>query len=267
MKILALDIETSPNLVYTWGLFDQNVGLNQVVDTTRILCFAAQWIGDDTGGYPFGQKPKKGVVFYSEGTHHQTSAVPAGKAPRRRMLEAAHQMIDEADVVLHYNGTTFDMPHLSREFLEAGMAPPSPYAQIDLYRVVKGQFKFQSKRLEHVSRQLGLAGKVDNGGFDLWTRVMAGEWSAWKEMEKYNRQDVTLLDELYEILLPWIPNHPSVPLHADHAAGLACPRCGSTDLERRGYAYTRVSVFQQYQCRACRGWFRGAQKVNRTVGR
>ncbi len=29
-KILVLDIETAPIVAHVWGLFDQNIGLNQI---------------------------------------------------------------------------------------------------------------------------------------------------------------------------------------------------------------------------------------------
>ena len=46
MRLLFFDLETSPNLVYTWGLFNQNIGINQIVEPTRVLCFGAQWLGE-----------------------------------------------------------------------------------------------------------------------------------------------------------------------------------------------------------------------------
>lgn len=238
MKILALDIETSPNVVYTWGFWNQNVGLNQVISTTEILCFAAKWLG----------APKRDMEFY--------------RRDRDDMIEQAWRLLDEADVVLHYNGTSFDIPHLNREFIEAGMTPPSPYQQIDLYLAAKKRFRFQSNRLEHVSRQLGLEGKVSHEGFELWTACLAGDEKAWRKMEKYNRRDVELLEELYEILRPWLPSHPSVLVH-DGGAG--CPRCGSGRLQWRGTAKTKVSEFRRFQCLDCGSWGRATKKV-RGVG-
>lgn len=47
MKILLLDIETAPNTVYTWGLFKQNIAINQIESPGYILCWAAKWLGDD----------------------------------------------------------------------------------------------------------------------------------------------------------------------------------------------------------------------------
>lgn len=231
MRILALDIETSPAEVYAWGLWDQNIGLNQIARPTRMLCFAAKWIGE--GGR---------TMFWSE-YHDSTSA----------MIQAAWDLIDEADAVIHWNGTSFDMKHLNREFLEHFHTPPSPVHEIDLCSVVKRKFRFMSNKLQNVTEILGLEGKVKHEGFDLWLKCMAGDDAAWARMRKYNKRDVTLLEDLYGQLLPWIPNHPNRRLTQPDAG---CPRCGAPDaeLERRGYRYTAVSRFQRLCCRVCGGW-------------
>ena len=43
-KILSLDIETAPAKVYCWGLWDQNIGINQIVEDGYVLCWCAKWI-------------------------------------------------------------------------------------------------------------------------------------------------------------------------------------------------------------------------------
>ena len=237
MKVLSIDIETAPNLAYVWSLWDQNVGLNQLVDTSEVLCFAARFVG------------QRRMHFHS--THAD------GK---QAMIEAAWALLDEADVVMTYNGQSFDVPHLNREFLLAGLGPPSPFQQIDLYRVVRSRFKFASNKLAHVSVALGLDGKADTGGFDLWRRCMAGDPKAWRIMERYNRRDVVVLEELYEHLRPWVPSHPSVTLH-DGTEG--CPSCGAgmAVLVKRGTRKTRVSSFQRYQCGACGSYSHSGKRV------
>lgn len=233
-RILLLDIETSPNLVYTWGLWDQNIGLNQIEETSKVICFSAKWLGSS----------KKTTMFHSMRDGQET------------MVKAAWDLLDQADAVMHYNGTSFDIPHLNREFLEGNFGPPSPYQNIDLFRLAK-KFKFQSRKLEHVSRQLGLEGKVQHEGFNLWRKCLQGDEKAWQSMERYNRQDVNLMEDMYEILLPWIPNLPNRRLY-DVDAG--CPRCGSTHVQRRGVTRTATSIFQQFQCQKCRGWFKEAHR-------
>lgn len=247
MKILAIDIETSPHLVYRWGALARpdSTSLEQVVRTTEVMCFAAKWVGEDKGTYPGGRRPAKdGTVFYG-----------GLKDDREDMVHAAHDLLGQADVVLHYNGKRFDIPHLNREFLEHGLTPPPPYHQIDLFLTARSKFEFASNRLQHVTQQLGLEGKVEHEGFRLWERCMAGDETAWRKMERYNRRDVTLLEDLYYILRPWISPHPNRAL-IDGIQGLVCPRCGSGEHHRRGYRHTGTARYAQFQCNSCGGYFR-----------
>jgi hypothetical protein len=45
-RIVTLDIETAPIQSFHWGLFDQNIGLNQVACDWSILSFAAKWLDE-----------------------------------------------------------------------------------------------------------------------------------------------------------------------------------------------------------------------------
>lgn len=235
-RILTIDIENRPNLGYIWGLWDQNIGLSQLVEVAETISFAAKWHG------------AKKVEFYST-FHH-------GK---EEMLVQAHRLLSEADIVVSYNGKSFDMKHLNREFVLAGMAPPAPYAQVDLYQVVKRQFKFSSNKLDHVVQQLGLGAKTQHSGFQLWKECMEGSEKAWALMRKYNKQDVVITEKLYDTLLPWVPAHPSIGLFEDMAD--VCPACGSGDLRLEGRAYTAMGVFQRFQCIDCGKWSRGNKRL------
>ena len=187
MKILLLDIETTPLQVYTWGLWDQNIGINQIIKSTEMMCFGAKWLG------------QKSVTFKS--VHHD------GK---KSMLEELHKLMDEADALVGWNSASFDHKHINREFLENGMTPPSPVKDLDLMTIVKANFQFPSNKLDYVAQKLGVGSKVKHSGFELWIKCMEGEDKAWKEMKKYQIQDVQLLDSLYGILLPWFPGSGSV---------------------------------------------------------
>jgi hypothetical protein len=237
MRTLILDLETSPNVAHVWGLWDQTVSLAQLRESTRVISFAAKWHGE------------KRVMFYSD--FHNGHDV---------MVNTAYSLLDDADAIVHYNGTSFDIPHLRREFILAGLTPPSPAKDIDLLQTVKRRFRFVSNKLDHVTRELGMAGKTRHTGHQLWVDCMAGDAKAWALMRKYNQQDVILTEQLYDRLLPWITNHPAVGLYSGDAD--CCRNCGGTDLERRGVAHTGVSSFQQYRCRACGAWSRGAKRLD-----
>lgn len=240
MRLATTDLETSPSIADVWGLWQNNVSLNQLREATKVISFAWKW------------EDSNKVLFYSG--HHDG---------HEAMVQAAWNLLNEADVIVHYNGRSFDVKHFNREFVEAGLNPPSPYKQIDLMLAVKKQFRFLSNKLQHVSTQLGLEGKKQHSGHELWVKCMAGDDKAWSLMRAYNKQDVVLTEKLYHRILPWIPSHPHLGLYSNCEHDV-CGKCGGTNLRREGYAYTTLGKFQQYQCKDCGGWSRGKSSV-RTV--
>ena len=239
MKILLLDIESSPNTAHVWGLWQQNVSINQLMESSYVLCYAAKWYGD------------KEVMFDS-----------VHKSRPKTMLKGIHGLLNDADAVVHYNGTKFDIPTLNKEFLLHSFNPPSPYKQIDLLRVVRSNFRFPSNKLDYVAQRLNLGKKHEHEGHELWVKCMNGDKDAWKRMEKYNVQDVVLLENLYGHLLPWIKSHPNHNLFSD---GHVCPNCSSSSLQRRGTAISATGTYQRYQCRSCGTWSQSTKSIKSSV--
>ena len=179
-------------------------------------------------------------------------------------ISLIYDMVDTADAIVHYNGQSFDMKHLNREFLLAKMDPPSPYKNIDLLRTMRQNFKFASNKLEWTSIQLGYEGKVQNRGMQLWLDCMAGDKSAWREMKKYNIQDVRLLEDMYDALLPWIKNHPNWGLYVDGDKNRVCTNCGSNKVKLNGFERTRTRTYQRYKCLRCGTPLRGRTQLHKT---
>ena len=136
--------------------------------------------------------------------------------------------------------------------------PPSPAKHIDLLLAVRKQFKFPSNRLAYVSKVLLGESKVEHEGHQLWVDCMAGDEKAWRKMRAYNIQDIKLLEKLYPILQPWIPNHLSYGVITGRDT--ACTNCGSSDLRKEGRAFTSTGRYQRYQCAACGRWSRGIKR-------
>lgn len=241
MKVLVLDIETSPATAYVWGLNKVYIDPRHVIEPTRVLCFAAKWL----------DKPK--MYFGSDDINPHNHYDPG------TMLHDLWILLDEADAVVHYNGTSFDVPHINRMFLLAGMPPPSPYAQIDLWRCVRSQFRFLSNKLDNVAGELGIGHKTSHEGMGLWTGCLAGDEGAWRRMKRYNIQDVRLTEQLYLELRPWIKGHPSHNLVDGNSH--ACPTCGSGNLIKRGLSRTKVGSFQRFQCGDCQSYSRSGKRV------
>lgn len=235
MKILLLDIETAPNLATVWGLFKQNIGINQLIESSYVLCWAAKWYGED--------------VVYFDSIH---------RSSHKAMVKRIHKMLDEADAVIHYNGKRFDIPTLNKEFLQFGLRPPAPYKQIDLLSTTRNQFRFPSNKLDYVAQRLGLGKKVQHEGHELWLKCMNKDPEAWVKMEEYNTNDVYLLEDLYEKLKPWIKGHAN---HSVYTGECVCPNCGSEKFQKRGFSYSLAGKYQRFLCSKCGTWFRDSKNV------
>lgn len=230
MKLLAWDIETLPHEVYRWGFYDQSpVALNQVIKPGGVMSYAARWI----------DAPKSEIIYQD---------LRDGKEV---MLQGIYNLIEDADGLVSWNGQKFDTKRINTEFVQLGWSPPSEAKEIDLMLAVKKRMAFPSNKLEYVANALLGKGKVQHEGFNLWLKCIAGDTKAWDRMGKYNKQDVHLLVELYERLLPWVDTIPNRNLFDAYDG---CPRCGSDHVQRRGYRYTKISKFARYQCLDCGGW-------------
>lgn len=233
-KVLVLDIETSPHLVWTWGLFKQYVSIDQIEEPSRMLSWAAKWHGE------------RGTRFGAEWTHNG-------------WVEELADLITDADAVVHYNGKTFDMPIIRREVEEAGLPPLPPVQQIDLLATVR-KFRLASNKLDWAGYTFVGQRKVSHDGFPLWKRVMEGDPAARKMFERYNRGDVVLTDRLLSELKRHIPSYPSASLISGDTTDPEC-RCGARDFQRRGFYRTDTRKYQRYSCNKCGAWFRDTRSV------
>lgn len=243
VEIWTVDIETRPNEVYAWGLRDQNIGLNQIIRPGGLLMFAAQKHG------------QKAIVTHADWDGNDD---PAGNY--ETMVERIHGLYDRADYIVTYNGARFDNKHLRAAWAELGLAPPSPWRDIDLFKTV-GKFNWPSRKLAFVCQQLGLDHKTDPGGFETWDQILRGtgkeQAAARQRMKRYCANDVRITTQLFERLLPWIDGL-NIPMITDDGTtgALQCTRCGSTSIHQRGWAYTTTYRYKRFQCQGCGGWMR-----------
>lgn len=235
-KILIYDIETTPIIMAAWGVFEANA--LWLVEDWYILCFAYRWAHETTTrtvalpDFPLYKKEPKNDYEVA-----------------RRLWE----LFDEADIIVAHNGDHFDQKKVNARLSQHGLGPPSPYRQVDTLKASKRYFKFTSNRLDALGETFRFGRKIDTGGAGLWRDCMEGNETSWKKMVRYCKRDVILLYKLYLQLRPWMTTHPSVHHHDE-----ACPKCGSKNLQRRGYYHnaTRTYSYQKFRCNDCGGWGR-----------
>lgn len=235
-KIVYYDIETTPNIVYTWGAgWEEKV--IEVIQPWYMISFAYRWEGEPA-------KNTQCVILTPE---------EAIAGDDRRVVEALRDVLDEADIAVAHNGDRFDMKKFNARLVKHGLTPPQPYRTIDTLKVARGNFMFNSNKLDDLGEYLEVGRKVKHTGFELWKQCMAGDPKALDLMAKYNIGDITLLRDVYMKLRPFMKTHPNLALYGNVSS---CPKCGahSTHLRSRGYRYTNLTKKQTWFCTSCGGW-------------
>lgn len=242
-KILLFDIETAPSLGWVWEKWETNV--LDFKEEWYLLCFAAKWLNGKmlTHALPDfkGYKP--------------------GSENDELLVRELWKLFDEADILIAHNGDHFDIRKANARFAYYKLPPPSPYKTIDTLKVAKRFFNFTSNKLDDLGKHLGYGRKLVHTGFNLWQGCMKGDLKAWKHMVRYNKRDVELLEEIYLHFRPWITQHPNV---GAFIADTVCPKCGSKNLQPRGFAINTTTKYQRYKCRDCGGWSRGNKNLLKT---
>ncbi len=244
LKVLVIDIETSPLIAYVWGLKDQNVGLNQITKDSHVIAWAAKWLGS----------PASQVMYRDQ---RNAKHIEDDKA----LLKPLWKLLDEADIVITQNGQRFDGPRLNARFIMHGMNPPSPYKHLDTYQIVKRVAQFTSNKLEYLTQKLCVKYKKLSHskfpGMTLWDQCLKGSLKAWNEMRRYNIHDVLATEELYMKIKAWAPD--AMPKVYE---GPGCKICGHSTLTSWGFYRKSKAVYKRFNCRNCGAWQIGEKVSN-----
>jgi len=236
-----LDIETAPNVAHVWRFFKENIGANQVIEHCSILSFAAKWLDKDK-------------VYYYD----------VYKSNEQLILMSLNKLLREADATITHNGKAFDMPKIRGRSLVYGLTPVAPIKEIDTCVVAKKEFGFDSNSLEYLAEVLECKSKKNKHskfpGHELWTECLKDNPEAWAEMKRYNIHDITILEEVYYKMLPYMTRHPNMGVFIE-SDNRVCPKCGSENVHKDGFAHTTVGKYQQYECNDCGGWMRDRYTV------
>lgn len=240
LNILLFDIETAPHLVWTYDLWGVNIGHDQVESYGHVLSYAARWMGTDK-------------VIYQE----------CRDGNDKDLTQSLMDLFDKADVVIGHNGKAFDVKTMKGRALAHGLKPPKPYKIVDTFLIAKQEFKLARNSLEYIADALGCTPKMKHTkypGFKLFIECKRGNEDAWKELKKYNIQDIDTLEEVYIKMRAWATNHPNLGVFFEEYRSV-CPKCGSGELERISPIRTNTQVYEGYRCSNCGGLCRGTRTI------
>lgn len=230
-KVLIFDTENAPNLASVWRVWKENIQPAQLLSDWYMLSWSAKWMGDS--------KMMGDVVTPKEARAEDDA----------RLMRGLHNLMNEADIVIAHNAIKFDVPIVQTRFLLNGMNPPSPYKVIDTLRVARNEFRFAHNKLDFLADRLGIPHKKLETEHQLWLDCRSGKQEALDYMLKYNKMDVTVLEEIYYKIRPYIKSHPNFNLYLNKDG--ACASCGSENLVKNGAYFTSVNKYDSYQCKDC----------------
>ena len=225
---LFFDIETSMNV----GVFFQpghqvSINHDQIVEERKIICICYKW-----------EHSKKVYSLQWD-----------SKKCDKKMLKDFIKVADQADELVGHNGDRFDITWVRTRALIHGI-PFTPYiVSIDTLKLSRSLFKFNSNRLDYVTKLLLGEGKSQTN-FQMWKDLTLLPYTKTKptlnKMVKYCKRDVQILQDYFEKINPYIK-------HKTHYAVKGeCPECGSDKLRitrRRMNASGTCTV--QLNCDEC----------------
>jgi len=229
-RVGVLDIETLPLIAYAWALWDQNIGIEQIIADSCMLSWAGKYLNE--------AELHSDILTSKEEIARDT----------RRNTESCWRFLSECDVVIGHNFASFDMKHINNEFMKHGL-PPLKFIIVDTLLVARQHFSFTSNKMKFINAQLKIKEKIDNSGFVLWKKCSEGDKVSLDEMLEYNRGDIFATEELFYRIRPYVHNF-NIALY-NEINTMICPVCGSEELDSIGYYYTSAGKWESVRCKRC----------------
>lgn len=233
IRRLFLDIETSPNVVYSWRIgHEVSISEENIITERRIICACWKW----------------------EGSPAVHSVVWSADGGNEKLVRTLIPTLDQADEIVMHNGAHFDLPWIKTMALLYKIPTNPQYKVVDTCLFARKNLYFNSNKLDYLGKFLGVGEKIRTS-FDLWKSVVAGNRMALAKMVNYCKQDVLLLEKVYSHLSACMPasTHAGVISGSDRSS---CPHCGSCEatISKTRITATGLKKFQMI-CTKCHKYF------------
>jgi predicted RNA-binding Zn-ribbon protein involved in translation (DUF1610 family) len=237
---LVYDIENTHMVVATFSLFKPIIPPENIINESSIICISYKWVGEeDVHTISVADSPRK----FKKNIHDDKAVV-----------DKFLKVMRSADFYVAHNGDAFDAKIIGTRALTHGFPPLPKKPTVDTLKVARKVARFASNKLDYLGAVLGVGRKIHTSN-ELWLRVLRGDIDAVHEMERYNVQDVLLLDNVYQLIRPYMNNHPNMNLFTSDEINI-CPTCGSPNLKKEGVRHnvSRTAAKQTYSCKDCGSW-------------
>lgn len=214
-----------------WRGGKQVVTHHQIKEPNKIIMIAWKWEGEKE-------------------THLETWDA---KQDDSNLVANFQKVAEDADIVIAHNGENFDFRHIAARLAYHSAAPLYIQNSEDTFRLIKRKLALPAYSLDYLGEYFGLGRKMSTGGLDLWIDVIEKKSKrAILKMSKYCRQDVILLEKVYNRVYNYVDHKGNYGVL--NIGNEVCPHCGSPDIQKRGTRKSKVSIRQTYSCNFCCRW-------------
>lgn len=238
-RIMFFDIETCPNVVYSWRIGHKiDLSAENLIEERRIICICWKYLGEKD-------------AYYLTWDKNQCD---------KSMLEAFGKELNDCDAAIGHNGDHFDIKWVKTRNLIHGLPPLTNIQTVDTLKLARNNFNFNSNRLDYIGDILKVGRKSETGGYKLWTDTMNGSKKALDGMVNYCINDVYLLEKVFKKLSIYSDKMPINIATLSNGDRNECPACGGST-RKFGIRYNKSHAKQRYICRDCSHTFSDTRKL------
>jgi hypothetical protein len=204
IKRLFFDIETSPNIVYSWRIgYNLSITPDNIIDERKIICISYKWENEDK-------------IYSLKWDENQCD---------KQMLIDFVKVANQADELIAHNGDRFDIKWIRTRCIYHRVPMLPNYRTLDTLKKAKSGFNFNSNKLDYIAKFLGVGAKISHSGFDMWVKVMKGDAEAMDEMVNYCNGDIVVLEDVFLTMLNYMKTNTHVGV-LNNNLKYSCPTCG-----------------------------------------
>lgn len=182
-KVIFFDIETSPNMVFSWRIGSKvNLSPDDIIKERAIICICWKWADSQ-----------------------EVHSLQWNKGDDKEMLQKFAKVIDSADIVIGQNSDKFDIKWLRARCIYHSIPISPKFQSLDTLKMAKAGFYFNSNKLNYMGQFLGVGEKIKTE-YDLWKNIVLSNCqTSMKKMIFYCQEDVRLLERVYNKLKEYTP--------------------------------------------------------------
>ena len=239
IKRMIWDIETSPNIGLFWRPgYKVSLSHDNIIQERAIICICWKWEGEN-----------------------KVHSLEWDNGDDRQLCEDFLQEALKADELIAHNGDKYDVKFFNARCLFHKLDPAPIWKTVDTLVIARRRFGFNSNRLDYLGKFLLNEGKIHTE-YGMWKDILLNNCDkAMKKMVKYCKQDVVLLEKVWERLSPYHTpkSHAGVMQYREK---WSCPHDGSINVIHSKKAITAAGTPRhQMKCNKCGRYYSISEKA------